>query len=233
MKMKLGLRLIVVFAWFVVVASVDAKNKPYFRVGAGMSLMNSADFQINGIDFRQIIEDATGVDPGPISNEGNFDVNPGVNIEAAVGTRLQDIPFLRVEMAGSFQYHDIEGIEYMSVLAPIDGNVALGTAMLNVYVDLLDPNLSRAENMLLNALHFYLLAGVGGGMCQWDLEGTSERDWIPVGSVGAGISYMASEKTSIDLQYKFLAGQNFEDETGMLEIDTSSHQFQIGVRVLL
>ena len=196
------------------IASVASSQitKPYASYGIGAGTINDASVEEAGIE----------------SSEFTFD--GGVNIESAVGCGFEGMP-IRVELALAHQKNDLDQFNDKTGLllsGSAKGDLAILSFMANGYWDI------ETDTPVTP----YFLAGIGFINADLDIEdsdvtnASSGDDTVFAGTIGVGVGYEVSENLIIDLKYKYLMAQDFEDtlDGDKVKIEVAGHMFQIGAR---
>ena len=200
------------------ISTVDGKVHPYASLRGGVSLAKKANVK------------ATLYGTPPQTGESEFDIDPGANIEGALGMGISGGIPIRLELAGGYQQNELNTLGG----EPIDGKFSTGTVMANLYFDLVEFDAPYEYNPYNDPLVPYFFLGAGAAFVEGELEGETEDDTVAAANAGFGVAWILSEQLWMDLQYKYLVAKDLviEDSTGKAEIELVTHQLQVGVRYM-
>ncbi|TLU82244.1 MAG: porin family protein [Chlorobium sp.] len=138
----------------------------------------------------------------------------GYLINAAVGLKTD---YARIE--AEVGYHN-NNLDTWGPAPAISGSsISMWTFMANGYIDYTIKDLEIAP---------YLMAGLGLAAVQGNDTSTTKNDSVLAWQLGAGISFKASEKVSIDLGYRYFAAGDAKLDADTFSI--SSHNIIAGIR---
>ena len=144
----------------------------------------------------------------------------GLGLGFAVGYAFGNT---RMEGEYAYQKNDLDKVEVSaygySGSGKIGGETSSHSFLYNVYYDFKNTSLFTP----------FLSAGVGVSNVEVDLLGASEDDTVFAYQIGAGVAYAMTDKTFMDLTYRYFGTS--DPEFDGVEIDYSSHNVYLGVRV--
>jgi len=149
---------------------------------------------------------------------GEFTFDTGYGFLGAVGSSLQDVG--RVEVELGYRDNDFDKLKVDGLgSASIDGNFSSLSLMGNFYYDF----------SMGGSFSPYIGAGLGFANVEADLDGfDSEDDTVFAYQLIVGGSIAASETLSVDLQYRYFATD--DPEFNGLDAEYSTHNLMIGLR---
>lgn len=158
-------------------------------------------------------------------DSGNLDFDNGGVATFAVGTSVGNAGRVEVELAA--RVNDVDKIKYNDYgTYDVDGDVTTCSLMGNVYYDFKDGG--RFSTFIGGGLGFanveYDIDEVGG----YDISDGKEDDNVMAYQVMLGGSFAATEKLSIDLQYRFFATADPDLDGTDVEYKTSN--IMLGLR---
>lgn len=181
-----------------------AAAKGYVSVNAGAVFVEDADFtDIEG-------------DSGEITTDTGFGLTVAVG-----GTFAGDRA--RAELELGYRANDLDEVKYDDPIFgsfDIGGDVTTFSGMANVYFHLLPTTA---------AISPFIGAGVGLANVEGDIDGLeSDDDTVFAYQLAAGTSFAATERLSIDLQYRYFATE--DPEFDILESEYTTHNVMAGLR---
>lgn len=144
--------------------------------------------------------------PGSLDTEaGDYDLDNGLVLNGAVGYNFGSA---RLEAAIGYQNHD---------LSHFNEDVALLTLMANAYYDIDTDSSVRP----------YIMGGVG--MANADTSWDDEDETVFAWQVGAGLGFEITDNTTLDLGYRYLKPNDF-DNASVGNVKSKSHNVMLGLR---
>lgn len=131
---------------------------------------------------------------------------------------------MRIEGELAYQKNDVDKIGAFGVSVDANGDTSSLAFLLNGYYDFVNDS----------ALTPFISAGIGFAKVEindFSVMGVtlgSEDDTVFAYQVGAGVGYAVTEKTTLDLKYRYFGTADPEFDT--TEAEYSSHNFYFGIR---
>lgn len=179
MKKSLGIWLATITLVFAGVPVASADG--YLAVNLAGGMVQDADFDLAG-------------------TTGALSYDAGLGGTVAVGMPITDGADLRGELEISYRSNDLDQIEVdSSGTAPATGRIESTAMLANLYLDLMP------ESPLTPFI------GVGAGIASLDLEVvglTRSDDTVFACQFAAGAALLATEKTYVELQYRYFTTQD-------------------------
>ena len=145
--------------------------------------------------------------------------DPGLLVGAAVG---HDFGSYRFEGEIAFMQSDLDELDAsisafgISGTTDIDGDIEIWTFMFNGYYEFAGSSQMTP----------FLMAGLGLASAEFSIGNVDEQDAVTAFQVGAGISYLISEFTAIEVKYRYLVTDDLELQD--LDVDFAAHNVIVG-----
>ncbi len=170
------------------------------------------------------LSDSTVTDPTVPGVSLDFEHDTGFNVGLGLGYGFTNN--FRLEGELSYQSNDLDQSSFLGVNVPLEGEINALALMLNGYYDIKTST----------AFTPFIMAGIGYAKVEIDdfnvpgsgISSVSEDDTVFAWQVGAGVGYAITEKTSLDLMYRYFATADPEYDT--TESEFESHNVMLGLR---
>lgn len=177
------------------------------------NVSKAGNFYIGGLGGVTLVSDSDVSDEEEdVSAEASFDT--GFVFGGTVG---YDFGYIRTEGEISYRQNDLDELSEQGETEKLDGDISSLSFMANGFFEY--ENESR----------FTPYAGGGIGIARVEIDNDeSYDDTVFAYQIGAGLSYAATDKLSLDLSYRFLGttDPNFDD----FEAEYHSHNIVFGLR---
>jgi outer membrane autotransporter protein len=163
---------------------------------------------VKACDEGMYISGAVGIGmPGSLETqyEGDLDLDNGLVLNGAVGYNFGSA---RLEAAVGYQNHDLSDYDY---------DVSLLTLMANAYYDIDTDSSVRP----------YIMGGVG--MANADTSWNDQDETVFAWQVGAGLGFEIADNTTLDLGYRYLKPNDFDNDS-VGDVKSESHNVMLGLR---
>ena len=200
---------LIVYSFSITACSADnaySDEGAYVSVNIGAAMLSDADLTYPGVPILGSLEFSTGFTGG---------------IALGYGVAYN----MRVEGELVYQKNDIDRATAQGISANASGDTSSLALLLNGYYD------------FMNSSAFTPFISAGIGVAKIDVNNFtlvggnqigSEDDTVFAYQVGAGVGYAVTEKTSIDLKYRYF-GTADPDFNGV-EAEYGSHNIYVGLR---
>jgi len=219
--MKKATLVLITLAIFIGLTVTTASAGIYISGNLGAVFLNDAD--MNGDDELDDVNPEFSFDNGGVATFAvGTSIGSAVRIEAEIGARVNNLDALKFDMD--------EDEDDVSVSLDADGDVTTISYMANVYYD------------FKNDCRFtpFIGGGLGFANVEYDMDKfagdklkAKDDDNVIAYQLMLGGSFAATEKLSIDLQYRYFAtaDPDFDDkEFEDTELEYQSHNVMLGLR---
>ena len=175
---------------------------------------------VSGNIGAAILSDIDITDPGEPTVTLESDMGMALGIALGYGFDNN----MRIEGEIAYQKNDIDKIGAFGVSVDANGDTSSLAFLLNGYYDFVNDS----------ALTPFISAGIGYAKVEANdlsIMGValgSDDDTVFAYQVGAGVGYAVTEKTTLDLKYRYFGTADPEFDT--TEAEYSSHNFYFGIR---